>query len=130
MHSDQPAGSIAPTLVRCTQADVPLRVLTSWLPPQPWVLPIVDEVDRFIGFASSTHPSRLPLPPRLIAGLPVREFAFGDTLVLSEAFRWADALRFMAHKHTRFVALLDDGGTPEGLLRDLDGLRALAAHPL
>jgi predicted transcriptional regulator len=88
----------------------------------------VDPANRFIGFVSSGHLVAAGTTARLAMAMPVRELAFGASLVVHESDPWPTALRHMAHHRASFVAVVDDSGTPRGVLRDVDMLRLLAGR--
>jgi hypothetical protein len=89
-----------------------------------WVVPVVDAADRFAGFVSSHMPTALAGAVRAVG-----DSAFGPELAVSETESPLQALRLMAHRHACFVAVVDASGTPRGVLRDVDALRAVARTP-
>jgi hypothetical protein len=123
------AASIAPHTVTCVRDSVIAASLAAWVPPEPWAVPVVDAAHRFIGFVSSSHIVAAGTTARLAMALPVRELAFGSSLLVHEADPWPQALRHMAHHRASFVAVVDDSETPRGVLRDIDVLRLLSNRP-
>jgi predicted transcriptional regulator len=60
--------------------------------------------------------------------LSAGDIALGSSLVVREADSVGQALRVMANRRARVVAVVDDSGTPRGVLRDVDLLSRLAGH--
>ncbi|HZU82902.1 MAG TPA: hypothetical protein VE987_08305 [Polyangiaceae bacterium] len=121
---DSPVGVVSPVAFTCARVDVPAKTIVSILPQEPWVLPVVDLEDQFVGFASHGRVGVL-LPPRLALELPVSELLFGSALAVPEgrSLRWA--VHSMALHRTRVVAILDDAGALRGVLTDIDALTAM-----
>jgi CBS domain-containing protein len=63
---------------------------------------------------------------RLAMATPVGEIAFGPALTVRETDSARYALGLMAHRKANVVTVLDDLGTPRGVLRDADLLRSPA----
>jgi len=121
------AGSIAPLSVTCVRANVVTASLSFWAPPEASMIPVVDTDSRFIGFVSSTQPIAVATTARLAMALPVSELVFGTKkLAVLESDSAEYALRVMAHCRASVVAVVDDSGTPRGVLRDIEALRAMA----
>jgi hypothetical protein len=125
-------ASIAPLRVTLARAEVPVAALEP-LVPRELLVPVVDAAGNFLGFYSRSHAVGLPLPPRLARAMPVGACVFGAALVVPESTPWPQALRLMAHRRGRALAMTDESGTVRGVLRDLDALHAMAAagppHP-
>jgi CBS-domain-containing membrane protein len=95
-------------------------------------VPVVDDGGRFLGFVSSSGLASLSWPWRLINVTPARHLAFGPFLSVSESDPVGSALRIMAHRGARMLALVDSDGTMVGVLSDVDALRAFhgpLSHP-
>jgi hypothetical protein len=125
-------GSIAPVRVTLVRADVAVAVLESVVAPDLFV-PVVDEAGVFLGFFAGGHTVGPPLPPRLARAVPVGACVFGAALRVHEGTPWPQALRLMARRRGRALAIADASGAVRGVLHDLDALRAMAAarpfHP-
>src|SRR5271166_3096097 len=76
------AASIAPKRMTCVRDSVVAASLAAWVPPEPWAVPVVDAASRFIGFVSSSHIVAAGTTARLAMAMPVRELAFGASLVV------------------------------------------------
>jgi hypothetical protein len=129
---DDIVGSIAPLRVTLVRAEVPVVALDS-LVPRELVVPVIDEAGRFQGFFAPGRVVGPPLPPRLARTLPVGARLFGTTLLVHESTPWLQAVRLMARRRGRVLAITDDSGVVRGVLSDLDALRAIAgagpSHP-
>jgi predicted transcriptional regulator len=132
--ADMPVGSIAPAQVTLVRAEVPVAALES-LVPSELLVPVVDQAGRFLGFFAASHVAGagVPLPPRLARAMPVGARSFGSSLLVHEGTPWPQAVRFMARRHGRVLAITDESGVVRSVLTDLDALRAVAkagpAHP-
>jgi CBS-domain-containing membrane protein len=122
------AASIAPLSVTCVRENVIADSLRAWALSEPWAIPVVDASSRFIGFVSSNQPVAVATTARLAMAMPAGDMALGASLVVREADSAQQALRVMAHGRARVAAVVDDAGTPRGLLRDIDLLRYLAGQ--
>ena len=123
-----PAGSAALTRWTVVRADVPGMALVSLSGSTPWPLPVVDDSDRFLGFVSSAQLERPKWPWHRIAVTLAREFVAGASLLVPEVEPLGRALRMMARRGARSLALVDPSGVLRGVLTDVDALHA-AAHP-
>jgi hypothetical protein len=92
-------------------------------------VPVVDDDGRFVGFVRPPEPD-VGLPPRLVRSLPASELIFGRSLWIRDGASVSDALRAMAAHHARALAIVDPRGRLRGIVRDIDGLRALGPHAL
>ena len=118
------AGMAALTEVVGVRGDVPGLVVAALARRAPWQLPVVDDQDRFVGFVSSHTLSR-PWPWRIVSMTPARDLVFGRFLAVRVSDPLPVALRLMAHRGARAVALVDAEGVLQGVLSDIDALRAL-----
>jgi hypothetical protein len=122
-------GAIAPLPVTLARAEVPVAALESLVPPERLV-PVIDEAGRFLGFFAAGHAISPALPPRLARAMPVGACLFGTTLLVHEGTPWPQAVRLMARRRGRILAITDESGVVRGVLTDLDALRAMAALSL
>jgi CBS-domain-containing membrane protein len=93
----------------------------------PAMAPVVDEGGRFLGFVEAAEASATSAQPRLARTLPPEALIFGRSLWVRYGTPLRAALRTMAARHSRVLALVDDEGRLQGLLRDVDALRAVRA---
>jgi hypothetical protein len=125
-------GAIAPSRVTLARAEVPVAALESLVPPE-LLVPVIDEAGRFLGFFAAGHAISPALPPRLARAMPVGARLFGSTLLVHEGTPWPQAVRLMARRRGRVLAITDESGVVRGVLSDLDALRAMAgagpSHP-
>jgi hypothetical protein len=121
-------GSIAPLSTTCVRESVIAGSLGGWAPPEPWAVPVVDASSRFVGFVSSDQIVAVATTARLAMIVSAGDMALGSSLVIREADSVLQALRVMAHGRARVVAVVDDSGTPRGVLRDVDLLPHLAGQ--
>jgi len=124
---ETPAGSAAGAQILCVHADVPCQMLVSVAPREPWSVPVVDDQARFLGFVASRQ---LAPPPRIrrptvLDSIPARDLTSGTVLAIHECTTVRAALRLMAHRSTRVLALVDDEGVLRGALSDIEALGAL-----
>lgn len=119
------AGKAAIDDVISVRGDVPGMVVASLTGRTPWQVPVVDEADRFIGFVSSQTLFSRPWPWRIVSITPARELVFGRFLAVMVSDPLPTALRLMAHRGARAVALVDREGVLKGVLSDINALRAL-----
>lgn len=126
LGSNTPAALASEPYVTCARADVRAAALMSVIAP-PWLVPIIDEGDRFVGFVSSSSLARSVWPSQALMSMRVRDFAFGSSLVVHETMTVREALHMMANRRTRSVALVDSDGKLRGMLSDIDALRAFGA---
>ena len=119
------AGAASSAAVTCARRDVTARAVVSLLMTQPWPVPIVDARDHFLGFVSLAHVTRLDLPRRIAWSLPVGEATFGNALAVLEGGALRSAIRAMAIHQSRTIALLDGNRIVQGVLTDVDALRAI-----
>lgn len=122
---DDAVGSIAPSQVTLVRAEVPVAAMESLVPPEQLV-PVIDEAGRFQGFFAAGHAAGAPLPPRLARTMPVGTRLFGSALVVHEGTPWPQAVRLMAHRRGRVLAITDESGIVRSVWSDLDALRAMA----
>jgi hypothetical protein len=122
------ATSIAPLRVMCVRDSVIAGSLRAWAHPDAWAIPVVDASSRFIGFVSSNQTAAGATTDRLAMAMPVGAIAIGPSLIVRETDSARHALRVMAHRRATVVAVVDDAGTPRGVLRDLDLLRLVAGQ--
>jgi CBS domain-containing protein len=127
--SDEPAsGKAALTEVIGVRGDVPGGVVAALARRTLWQLPVVDDEDRFVGFVSSHTLSSRPWPWRIVSMTPARDLVFGRFLAVRISDPLPVALRLMAHRGARAVALVDAEGVLQGVLSDIDALRALRSR--
>lgn len=122
------ATSIAPLRVTCVRDSVIADSLRTGAPREPWAIPVVDASSRFIGFVSSNQTAAMATTDRLAMAMRVGEIAIGRSLIVRETDSAREALRVMANHRATVVAVVDDAGTPRGVLRDLDLLRLVAGQ--
>jgi predicted transcriptional regulator len=122
---DDAVASIVPSRVTLARAEVTVATLESLVPPE-LLVPVIDEEGRFRGFFATSHAAGPSLPPRLARTMPVGSRVFGTSLVVHEGTPWPQALRLMARRRGRVLAVTDDAGVVRGVLSDLDALRAMA----
>lgn len=124
--SDGPAaGMAALTTVVGVRGDVPALVVAELSRHGPSQLPVVDDQDRFMGFVSSRALGSRSWPWRAVSMMPARDSVFGRFLAVRVSDPLPVALRLMAHRGARAVALVDAEGVLQGVLSDIDALRAL-----
>lgn len=122
---DDAAGAVALPDVIGVRADVPGMALLALTRKAPWQVPVVDDEDRFMGFVSSGGLAARAWPWRLVAMTPARDLVFGRFLSVSVSEPLPIALRLMAHRGARAVALVDEEGVLQGVMSDIDALRGL-----
>ena len=113
----------------CVRGDVPGLLVLPLTRKPPWQVPVVDEGNHFIGFVSSQALAGRAWPWRLLSITPAEDLVFGRFLRVSVSDPLPTALRLMAHRGARAVALVDDAGVLQGVLSDIDALRSLKKEP-
>jgi hypothetical protein len=121
-------SSIAPLCTTCVRDSVIAGSLGAWAPKEPWAIPVVDASSRFVGFVSSNQVVAVATTARLAMIMSAGDLALGSSLIVREADSVRQALRVMAHGRARVVAVVDDSGTPRGVVRDIDLLGHLAGQ--
>ncbi len=121
-----PVAIVSVTHVTCARADARAAALMSAVKP-PWLVPLVDETDWFVGFVSSSSIASSTWPSRVAILMRLRDLAFGSSLMIHESATVREALHMMAYRRTRWVAVVDSDGKLQGMLSDLDALSALGA---
>jgi CBS-domain-containing membrane protein len=121
---DAPAASAAMATVTVVRADCPAAAVAGLAPTPHRPVAVVDDQDRFLGFLSSVH-DRPGWPAARLDSALAREVATGPALLLLETEPMAQALRLMATRGVRALALVDASGAVQGVLLDLDALRAI-----
>lgn len=124
-YAEPAAGHAALTEVVGVRGDVPGLVVAALARQAPRQLPVVDDQDRFVGFVSSQALSSRHWPWRVVSMTPARDLVFGRFLAVRVSDPLPVALRLMAHRGARAVALVDAEGVLQGVLSDIDALRAL-----
>ena len=124
---DAPAGSAALSDVTLVRADVRWPTLIILSQAAPWPLPVVDSGDRFIGFVPRGLLATPTLPWHQFATTLAGELAAEESLVALETETVGDALRLMARRGARSIALVDPSGLLRGIVCDVDALQAIAA---
>jgi CBS-domain-containing membrane protein len=116
------AGALATASPPCVREDVGARSVARLLidTGAPYVL-VVDAGDRVVGAVWSTA----ALDPALEPGATAAE-VMTTAQVASEVTTIHATLLRMAASHLRSMAIVADDGTPVGVLRDVDALRAWA----
>jgi CBS domain-containing protein len=123
---EAPAASCSSLMFSGAEQDVLMRrIFGSGAAPS--MVPVVDEDDRFLGFVEAPEAGATELPPRLARTLPAEALIFGRSLWIRDGTPVRAALRTMAARHSRVLALLDEQGRLRGLLHDVDALRAVRA---
>lgn len=103
------------------RADAPLRDAVAALPAEGHrTVVVVDGAGRVAGVVHEATRARTFAP----SGARVGELA-STPLTVHERTSVRDALRLLAARHLREVVVVDDGGAPLGVFRDLDGFRVL-----
>lgn len=123
---EAPAASVASSLVALVRHDVPAAAvldLAEWT-AQPIV--VVGERNGFLGFVSSGLRALPQWPWMRLRREVARDFAEGRPLFVLEAAPVITALRLMARRGTRWLALVDAAGAVQGVLSDVAALAALA----
>jgi CBS-domain-containing membrane protein len=123
--AEGPAGASGLRTVVGVRANVPWSSAAPLASAPPWQVPIVDGVDRFIGFVSSQDLASRVWPWRVLRLVPAGELSYGRFLAAPVSLPLDAALRLMAHHGARAVALVDDEGLLKGVLSDIDALRGL-----
>jgi hypothetical protein len=123
--TESAAGASGLRTVVGVRANVPWFSAAPLAKAPPWQVPIVDGVDRFIGFVSSRDIASRRWPSRLLRLVPAGELAFGRFLAAPASMPLDGALRLMAHHGARALALVDKNGLLQGVLSDIDALRGL-----
>lgn len=121
------AGWMALPDVTGVRADVPGIALGALTRKGPWPVPVVDDHDHFIGFVSAQGLNIRAWPWHLVALTPARDLVFGRFLNVAVSERLPVALRLMAHRGARAVALVDGEGVLKGVMSDIDALRGLGS---
>jgi CBS-domain-containing membrane protein len=111
-------------MISGAEQDVPMKKIFA-SGAAPAMVPVVDEDDRFLGFVEAPEAGAKDLPPRLARTLPAEALIFGRSLWVRDGTPVRAALRTMAARHSRVLALVDDQGRLRGLLHDVDALRAV-----
>lgn len=125
--ADAAAASVALRDVTIVRADVPGSEIADRLREEPWPLPVVDNDDHFLGFASLGLIERPKWPWQAPETLAAREVLVGASLFAFESESLGNVLRIMARRGSRFIALVDgSSGAVQGILFDVDALQALA----
>jgi CBS domain-containing protein len=119
-----PAASAALRQVTLVRSDVPGAALVELAKSTPWRLPVVGEDDRFLGFVSHRLLEGPQWPWHRIKITPASDLVAGASLTVLETERLGHALRWMAGRGARSLALVDALGRFRGLLSDVDALRA------
>jgi CBS domain-containing protein len=124
--ADAPAAVAALPRVTLVRADVPGAVLVGTINESPWRLPVVDDEGRFVGFLSPDALRGPEWPWRRLALAKASELVSGGSLLVREEESLGRSLRVMARRGARALALIEPSGVLQGVLRDVDALRALA----
>lgn len=119
------AASAALGRVTIVREDVPTEILLALSNGPPWLVPIVDGSDRFLGFVSATRLAKSRSSGRGASATLAGEIAVGASMLALESAPLAHALRVMARRGARSLALVDRSGVVRGVLSDVDALRAL-----
>jgi CBS domain-containing protein len=121
------AASAALLRVTLVRGDVPGPELIELARNATRHLPIVDDADRFLGFVTPKLLDEARWPFHRVAVALAREVAAGASLLVLETEPLGRALRLMARRGARSVALVDPDGVLQGVLTDVDALWA-ATH--
>ena len=108
-----PAALVSIAHVTCARADARAAALMSVVQP-PWLVPLVDETDRFVGFVSSSSLATSTWPSRVAILMRLRDLAFGSSLMIHESATVREALHMMAYRRTRWIAVVDSDGKAAG----------------
>lgn len=122
--ANTPAALVSVAHVMCARADARAAALMSVVQP-PWLVPLVDEADQFVGFASSSALATSRWPSRVAILMRLRDLAFGSSLMVHESTTIREALHMMAYRRTRWIAIVDSEGKLQGMLSDIDALSAM-----
>jgi CBS-domain-containing membrane protein len=121
-----PVALVSIAHVTSARADARVAALMSVIQP-PWLVPLVDDADRFVGFVSSSSLAASTWPSRVAVLMRLRDLAFGSSLMIHESATLREALHMMAYRRTRWVAVVDSDGRLQGMLSDVDALSSLGA---
>jgi CBS domain-containing protein len=120
-----PAASLASSHVALVRDDVPGGVILDLAERTAPPLVVIDERDRFLGFVSLGLRA-LPQWPWVRFGQGVaRDFTKGRALFVLETAPVISALRLMARRGARWLALVDATGAAQGVISDVAALAAL-----
>jgi CBS domain-containing protein len=122
--ANTPAALVSVAHVMCARADARAAALVSVIQP-PWLIPLVDDVDRFVGFVSSSSLATSMWPSRVAILMRLRDLAYGSSLMIHESTTIREALHMMAYRRTRWIAIVDSDGKLQGMLSDIDALSAI-----
>jgi len=125
--TDAPAATAALSEVTLVRADVraPALIMLSQLGPSR--VPVVDGRDRFLGFVSPRLLEGPTWPWHRLAATLAGEVVSEASLFALETVTVGDVLRLMARRGARSVALVDRSGLLQGIVLDVDALRAMGS---
>lgn len=113
--------------VALVREDVPGPAVLDWSSAaSPGTLVVVDERERFIGFVSTRSIARPRWPWSLPTSLLAGDLATGRALFVEETTPIGEAVRTMAARGARSLALIGDDGAVRGVLSDIAALAELA----
>jgi hypothetical protein len=121
---DAPAAAAALHRVTLVRADVPSSAIRGLSDDPARPLPVLDG-ERFLGFVTRRRIQVPRWPWSREATARAADLATGASLRVPETEPIGLALRLMARRGARVLALVDRAGIVQGVLFDVDGLRLL-----
>jgi hypothetical protein len=122
---DAPAAAAAMPHVLLVREDVRATHFVPLTATIPW-LPVVSRNEKFLGFVSPDLLTVPHWPWHRIVTPQAGDVLRGASLTMLETEPLGHVLRFMARRGARVLALVDPAGVLQGMLSDVDALRAAA----